>query len=242
MMIRFLLILILIYVILFFNRVSICFLSRDKIKECIDTNHEFYIRFSDSDFNARHIQTIDDYIHKINPCMSSFTLFEKLKILYCIICANYRIRQIRLDWYDGEKASLIPWKIGCVSGLEYEDGMPHTIRDVIVLYRDIIHSYTIKELTNTLIHENVHLYQKRYPQDTRLYLDLHKFSIHKKKEDTDNIRVNPDTDDNIYKDDKNNIYKAEYKSSHPSFIEDTMKKDEYTEHPFEKMAIDIEKL
>ena len=227
-----------IYILLFFNRVSICFLSRSKIKECIDSNQEFYIRFSDADLHARHVKTIEEYIDKIKPCMSSFTLPEKFKLLYCIFLADNHIRQIHLDWYNGEKASRIPWKIGCVQGRYYEDGLPHTIRDTIILTRDIVKNYTIEELKNTLIHEHVHLYQKRYQEDVRLYLKRNQFRVYKKVEDSDYIRVNPDTDDKIYQDDKK-IYKAEYKSTTPSFIEDTKKEYEY-EHPFEKMAIDIE--
>uniref|UniRef100_A0A6C0KI17 SprT-like domain-containing protein n=1 Tax=viral metagenome TaxID=1070528 RepID=A0A6C0KI17_9ZZZZ len=229
------------YIALFFSRVSICFLSRNKLKECIDTNHEFYIRFSDADLCARHVKTVEEYLDKIKPTISSFTISEKLKILYCISCADYRMRQIHLDWYDGKKASAIQWKIGCIDGHEYEDGMPHTIRDTIILYRDIIDKYTVEELTKTLIHENVHLYQKRFPEQTRLYLKLLNFSVHKKIDETDNVRANPDIDDYIYKD-NTIIYMAEYKTTTPSFIEDTKKQDESTEHPFEKMAIDIENL
>ena len=228
-----------IYVILFFNRVSTYFLSRGKVHECIETNHEFYVRFSDADLSARRVKTIEEYLEKIKPGMSCFSLFEKLKILYCIYRADERIRQIHFDWYDGEKASRIPWKIGCVQGKMYEDGLPHTIRDTIILSRELVNEYTTDQLTNTLIHENVHLYQKRFPEDTRKYLAQHNFSVYKKREPEDLVRSNPDIDDYIYQD-KTTIYKAEYKTPNPSFIEDTKKQDEHTEHPFEQMALKIE--
>ena len=228
-----------IYVILFFNRVSTYFLSRGKVHECIETNHEFYVRLSDAYLSARRVKTIEEYLEKIKPGMSCFSLFEKLKILYCIYRADERIRQIHFDWYDGEKASRIPWKIGCVQGKMYEDGLPHTIRDTIILSRELVNEYTTDQLTNTLIHENVHLYQKRFPEDTRKYLAQHNFSVYKKREPEDLVRSNPDIDDYIYQD-KTTIYKAEYKTPNPSFIEDTKKQDEHTEHPFEQMALKIE--
>ena len=86
-----------IYVILFFSRVSVFFLSRAKVHECIETNHEFYVRFSDADFSARRVKTIEEYLAKIKPTMSCFSLSEKLKILYCIHyhqpwCLCYRWR------------------------------------------------------------------------------------------------------------------------------------------------------
>ena len=230
-----------IYVILFFSRVSVCFLSRAKVHECIDTNHEFYVRLTESDLSARRVKTIEEYMAKIKPVMSCFSLTEKLKILYCIHLADYRIRQIHFDWYDGEKACRIPWKIGCVKGKIYEDGMPHTIRDTIILSRELVNEYTTEQLTNTLIHENVHLYQKRYPQDTRKYLSQYNFSVYKKREPEDLVRSNPDIDDYIYQD-KTTIYKAEYKTPNPSFIEDTKKQDQNAEHPFEKMALKIENM
>lgn len=229
-------------IMLFLNRISICFLSRAKTRECIEMNHEFYIRFSESDLHARRVKTLEEYMDKVKPCVSSFTLPEKFKLLYCIYLADYHIRQVHLDYYDGEKASLLPWKIGCVDGKDYEDGLPHTIRDTIILDRDVVQNYTIDELTHTLVHENVHLYQKRYPEEVRRYLRQNQFTVYKKVEEEDLVRVNPDTDDHIYQDHKHNLYKAEYSTAFPFFIEDTKKKDEYTEHPFEKMAIDIEKI
>lgn len=228
-----------IYVILFFNRVSTYFLSRSKVQECIENNHDFYVRFSDADLSARRVKTIEEYLDKIKPGMSCFSLSEKLKILYCIYRADGRIRQIHFNWYDGEKASRIQWKIGCVQGKSYEDGLPHTIRDTIILSRELVNEYTIDQLTNTLIHENVHLYQKRYPEDARRYLSEYNFSVYKKREPEDLVRSNPDIDDYIYQD-KTTIYKAEYKTPNPSFIEDTKKQDESTEHPFEQMALKIE--
>jgi hypothetical protein len=239
MIILFLCFLLFIAVMIFFNRVTICFLSRSKVKECIESNHEFYVRFSDADFSARGVKSLEEYLYKIKPAMSSFTIFEKFKLLYCIYKADQRISQMDYAWYDGEKASRIPWKIGCVNGVLYEDGMPHTIRDTIILYHaDVM--LPIDELTNTLIHEHVHLYQKRYPEDVRRYLSTKGFTVYKKVEDHDYIRINPDTDDQIYRD-KDRIYKAEYKTPTPSFIEDLKKNDQTAEHPFEKMAIDLAK-
>ena len=64
----------------------------------------------------------------------------------------------------------------------------------------------------------------------------------KKRNINDNIRANPDLDNWIYKDDNENIYSAIYKDN-PSTIEDIeyfpVNNQSY-EHPYEKMAIEIE--
>ena len=232
------LIIFIIFLILFFNRVSICFSSPSEIYKYIETNDDFYKRFSQADFKARNIETIEEYLDKITPEISSFTFFEKLKILYCIYCADYRIRKIHFNWYQGEKAANIPWKIGCLDGETYEEGLPHTIKDMIIIYRHDVNTST-EELTDLLIHENVHLYQKRYPQDILFYLSENGVSFCKKIE-SDNSAANPDLDNNIYQDDKN-IYKAEYNSTNPSSIND-IKNNIHEEHPFEKMAYYIQNL
>ena len=234
----FLLVLVIIFLILFFNRVSICFSSPREIYNYIETNHDFYKRFSEADFKARNIETIEEYLDKIKPEISCFTFFEKLKILYCIYCADDRIRQIHFNWYQGEKASKIPWKIGCLDGKTYEEGLPHTIKDMIILYRHDVNN-SIEELTNLLIHENVHLYQKKYPDDTLLYLSQNGVSFYKKIKESDSA-ANPDTDNNIYED-HSKIYKSEYKSSSPSSIND-IKNNIHEEHPLEKMAYDIQNI
>lgn len=240
MILIFLLLGIVIFLILFFNRVSICFASPREIYNYIETNHDFYKRFSQADFKARNIKTIEEYLDKIQPEISSFTFFEKLKMLYCIYCADNRIRNIHLNWYQGEKASNIPWKIGCVDGKTYEEGFPHTIKDIIILSRDDVNLSTTEELIKLLIHENVHLYQKKYPQDTARYLSENGFSFYKKIGESDNSAANPDLDDNIYQDHRQK-YKPEYNSTTPSSIND-IKNNIHEEHPFEKMAYDIQNL
>jgi hypothetical protein len=75
------------------------------------------------------------------------------------------------------------------------------------------------------------------------YLEKNNFKIIKQRTFFDNIRANPDLDNSIYSDDKNNIYKALYNSNKPTSIEDITYyplKNQLYEHPFEKMAIEIE--
>jgi hypothetical protein len=105
-----------------------------------------------------------------------------------------------------------------------------------------INEYSESKLTDTLIHEKVHIYQKIYKDDVEKYLNEYNFKILKKRDESDNIRSNPDLNNFIYKDNNNNIYKATYENN-PKSIEDIVYSpinNQSYEHPFEKMAIFIE--
>ena len=142
------------------------------------------------------------------------------------------VKTIKLDWFNGQKASKISWKIAYIPGLKYEHGLPHTRNDVIIITKPT-HLFT------TLVHEKVHLYQKKYPDDVELYLLQKGFERLRKREKKDCIRANPDIDQWIYKRGKR-IYKCVYKSKFPDSIEEVT--SFMFEHPFETMAEDIEKL
>ena len=71
----------------------------------------------------------------------------------------------------------------------------------------------------TLIHEQVHVYQKKYPNELNYYLKKNNFTKLKKRTKYDNIRANPDLNNYIYKDSNNNTYKAVY-NLNPKSIED----------------------
>ena len=101
---------------------------------------------------------------------------------------------------------------------------------------------TLKNLINTLIHEKVHIYQKKFPEKMNNYISFYNFKKIKKRDEYDNIRANPDLDNYIYQDSDNNTYKAQYNKNVLS-VEDIVyypKNNQMYEHPFEKMAIEIE--
>ena len=61
-------------------------------------------------------------------------------------------------------------KIGFVCNNNYENGLPHTRGDIIILNKNkfMINS-DIKNM-KTLIHEQVHVYQKKYSNELNYYL------------------------------------------------------------------------
>lgn len=234
----------LLFLLLLFLRIkinNITFLTKSELYHLIVSNHSFYQRFQPHDYHARKITSIDEYMTQIKPEMCEFSIAEKLYLARCTKRADQRLRHIFLTGFDGEKASRIKWKLGCLNGRRYEEGLPHTIDDTIIIERSIVNKYPMKDLVDTLIHEKVHLYQKKYKDDVLHYLSTHFKPIDKRTADK-KLRVNPDTDDIIYQEINTNLfYQLPYKTDKPMGINDGLSNFSI-EHPLEKMAIDIEKL
>jgi hypothetical protein len=219
------------------------FLNSNELYDILKYDEDnYYKTFYELDLKTRNINNIKEYINLIKISVCNLNEKEKNKLILCIKNADARLEKIYFDWFDGKKAKELIWNIGCVKGKYYENGLPHTRGNIIILSKENINEYSEKKLTNTLIHEKVHIYQKKYSEDVQKYLDEHNFKIVKKKDSNDNIRANPDLNNFIYQDNNNNIYKAIYKDN-PKSIEDIIYSPINTqsyEHPFENMAIFIE--
>lgn len=222
---------------------NIFFLNKEELYFFLEKNNDnYYETFSSTDLKVRNINNIDEYKILIKKSVDNFSESEKNKIISCIKKADIFFNKFNKSWFDGKKCNLIPWKIGCIKGKYYENGLPHTRSDVIILSKKNINDYSNRKLINTLIHEKVHVYQKIYTEDTNKFLILNNFKKIKKRGEYDNIRANPDLDNYIYSDDKNNIYKAIY-NKNPKNVEDITYKPYHHqtyEHPFESMSIYIE--
>ena len=224
---------------------NIIFFNKEDLSELlIDNNDNYYETFYNNDYKTRNIDTIDQYFEYIRSSVDDFDSESIKKLKKCIDEADLIIEKVNFKWFDGKKASIIPWKLGCIKGKLYENGLPHTRSDVIIISKENVKDYSMNKLTKTLIHEKVHIYQKRYPDDMLLYLEENNFIRVKTRDSDDNVRSNPDLDNFIYKDAENNIYKATYLDDARN-IEDIKYSPidhQSYEHPYEKMAIFIEKM
>jgi hypothetical protein len=214
---------------------NIIFLSAIETYDLLKSNTKYYDTFYENDFKVRNVKNINEYIKKIENSVTDFTEKEMLLLANAAIKADDIIKTINYNYFDGNKAAKIIWKFGLTRGRDYEEGLPHTIKDTIMLNRN--DNININILVRILIHEKVHIYQKMYPDDYKLYLKEKKFEVIKKRESSDNIRANPDIDMYIYK--KNGkIYSTTYKNN-PTSITDTNQNNQYYEHPCETMAIEL---
>ena len=225
------------------NNENIYFLNSNELYDILKSDKDdYYKTFYNNDFITRNIKNINEYINIIKKSVYDPNEEEKDKIKKCIIDANNRLERIKFNWFNGIKAKELTWNIGCIKGKYYENGLPHTRENIILLPKEDINENSIKKLTDTLIHEKVHIYQKTYSNDVGKYINEYNFKIIKERDNNDNIRANPDLNNIIYKDNNNNTYKATY-INNPKTIEDITYSpinEQSYEHPYEKMAIFIE--
>jgi len=246
-----------IFIIFLFLQIRPYFLGRKELENILLKNDDFYATFFPADLEARHVASITDYKDKIRSVVTEFSFLEKIILVVCMFRADQKLKKIREQYFNGEKAiSAIEWRIGCIEGREYEYGLPHTVGTTIIFTKEMMTDYSWGDLIDTLVHEKVHLYQKRYPEDVDRYLSEKGFVAEKKRSEADRIRANPDINQTVYKrvyggikqnnnnkddkDDKDKEYRMQY-VSRPINITDTIQKDHRKEHPFEEMAIDIER-
>ena len=230
----------------FDNQTNIYFLNKNDLSSILIKDEDnYYKTFFGYDLYARNIKSIDEYEDRIKDSVVNLSEKEKNKLIKCCNIVDEKLKEINFEGFDGLKASNIMWKIGAIKGKSYENGLPHTRKYVIVLPIEKINLKTTKQLCTLLCHEKVHVYQKKYKEDIDKYLKKNDITILKQREEKDMVRANPDLDNYIYTNNNNIIYSAKYNSIKPSSIIDIEYNNDGTqssEHPFEKMAIDIEKL
>jgi hypothetical protein len=217
--------------------------KKDLLIILLEDKDNYYKKFYKNDFKARNIKTLDEYYKNIAYSVSDADNYIQEKVINAISKADDFFGKVYYDYFDGKICNKITWKIGFIKNKLYESGLPHTRNDIIILNIDTIKYNSIYNLTKTLIHEKVHIYQKKYPNKVNKYILFYNFKKIKKREEYDNIRANPDLDDYIYQDKYNNTYKAFYNKNVLS-VEDIIyypENNQKFEHPFEKMAIEIEK-
>ena len=222
---------------------NITFITKENLLDnLLEDNDNYYKTFYKNDLKARNINNVNDYYKKINDSVTDADKDIKEKVILGITQANKFLNNINYDYFDGKECNKLLWKIGFVKNKLYENGLPHTRGDIIILNIEGVKYNTLKNLINTLIHEKVHIYQKKFPEKMNNYISFYNFKKIKKRDEYDNIRANPDLDNYIYQDSDNNTYKAQYNKNVLS-VEDIVyypKNNQMYEHPFEKMAIEIE--
>lgn len=159
-----------------------------------------------------------------------------------------------IAYFDAARAAALPWKLMHTTN-EYEEGLPHTRGEYIFISpATLAESYL--DFVETLIHEKIHIYQRRYARE-KVYVAALKQEVFlteymvsqmgytkskRRSEAACDLRANPDLDDWIYKDPKTG---AElflcYRSAQPTGITDVIG-DAKNEHPFEWIAYKISQL
>ena len=123
---------------------------------------DYFNDMTSEDLHARGVDSIDAYKEKYLLGIHTFlTPGQVKKIDASVAAANDALKPYK-------HAAGIPWKIA-VLGNGPEDGYPHTFKDIIVLTDRLLLGF-VPEVTKTLIHEKVHVFQRMYPAQTHVLL------------------------------------------------------------------------
>ena len=196
-----------------------------------NNDDKFYDRFTNHDMKARNINSIDEYKQKIKNAIINPSIYGMYKI-------NKAINEIKKfdhknDWLDPKLFHEIPWKIIVVKGSIYEMGLPHTRLNYIIINNRILNS---PMLTEILLHEQLHVYQKTYKNKIQNYINKHyKPSYHDPLS-----RANPDTDGKTYQNEMG-VFKATYDINNVALnnIKFHPINDHKYEHPLEYMVYEL---
>lgn len=217
------------------------FLSKSELeKTLINNKDKYYDNFNENDLRVRNIDNINEYNDIIKKsCINTSTKYSRI-LNNAINIANTKIKKIKINGFDGKKAAKIQWSIGIFKGTNYEYGLPHTRNFIILIPEFILEN--INSLIRILIHEKIHIYQKMYPNDIKIWLNDNSFVKYRLKNKEDNVRANPDVDNYLYKNAKDEIMMSKYNDL-PFTINDVkyypINNYKY-EHPFEYMAYTLE--
>lgn len=228
----------------FDNYHNVKFLTKiDTAKFLLEDPDKYVSNMSDIDLYARKVNDRNEYINKISLNAMDFNIDEKEKILKCTKIADSFLRNYN-DLLDGNKIAKINWKFSLISNkngnnIEYEEGLPHTRHDIIFLSKYVLNN-NIDDLTNILIHEKVHIYQRYNEKEMEIIIKNMGYMISKKQINTRLKRSNPDINNVIYiNPDNNKDMLGLYRNEKPNGIGDTIITDFAIEHPYEKIAYEI---
>jgi hypothetical protein len=200
------------------------YLSDEETIKFLDTDEDNYIQnMSPYDIYARKCSSIQQYKLKAMNSSLNFNDEQKSKLDNCSIVAR--------NFFDNK----YQWKFSLVDE-DYEEGFPHTRKDIIFLSPKII-NYDDSELIKLLIHESVHISQRYDKVTLNEYLNKHKYAISRRRDTEPMIRANPDLDEFIYMDENGIEMVYNYRSITPNGINDIIPSK--NEHPFEVMAYKI---
>lgn len=195
-----------------YSNSTIQYVSNRYMKNTINKS-VYFNKMSRLDLIARKSGSSEDYKKKYYNSLITFNNAEKSKLESCIKNIDQKIRKYK-------NLYAIEWKFAKVSN-DIELGYPHTIEDIIVLSPKFLETPE-DQMMITLLHEKIHIYQRKYPLETEeLILNVLEYKIKSVNSDILELaRNNPDINNLNYGKDDYVILQI-YNSFSPKDISDS---------------------
>jgi hypothetical protein len=173
------------------------FFSRKDLVSFIMNDHDGYIKtLNTQDLRDRGCKTQSEYKSKYINNIIEFTLLQKKRIKKYVHQASEFLRTVRSPFISNYHIMKIPWVFARTTML-LETGHPHTRQGVIFLPENSLDRPDIN-IVRTLVHEQIHVYQKMYRYKFIHSLLHNGYTIIGRMSDATRMS-NPDADDHIYR-------------------------------------------
>ena len=211
---------------------GVTFLDRAATQRFLIEDKDRYItNMSMVDIVARKSKNHREYTEKAGAAAQDFLEEEKERLEIATREADRWLKDLQHPFVQYEA---LPWKFALTLPT-YEEGLPHTREDIIFLSRAQL-QYPTEQLVNLLIHEWVHLYQRKNKGMFRDKLLKAGYRVWRERKGYPRIRANPDVDGLIYIHPGGEIMVGVYNSLFPRSIIDVVFAGGVGEHPFEEVA------
>ena len=222
---------------------TINFMGKEETQGMFRRDRDNYVgNMTKYDLVARRVATASEYIQKSVDAVGVFTSYERQTIKRCVLNANTFFNELEIDvpGFEPGNVAAIPWNFAKTKGNAYEMGFPHTRADIIFVSSSIFNNDD-RNITSTIIHEKVHVYQRMYPHMMELYAKHIQCTSKKPVGTYPLARANPDLDRFIYNCSSRD-WVFQYKTTNPTSITDVDQHEHTMEHPNEHMAYYIASL
>lgn len=163
--------------------------SKVYFQETVDAS-PYFDNMNNFDLKVRGALTRKAYKNMYLQGFMNFSTNQRKIIENCLTIANNKLHKNFARLYS------IPWKLAKIDA-SLENGFPHTLGDVIIL-SDAFFSRPIGDMTATLIHEKVHVFQRLYPKETLEIVKSMGFQTYDIDKKTLRYRSNPDLPHTCY--------------------------------------------
>jgi hypothetical protein len=142
---------------------------------------------------ANGVVKYGDLIDKWQSAAGEWKDWERKKLQDAATVADFHINTKLKDAFKVQLAS-IGWQFAKTLHPYVCDGLPFTRTDIIFLTDKVVADSSIKRLAKILVHEKVHVWERKYPEEMQGWIERNGFQKVRPTYQDPLVRANPDVD------------------------------------------------